>query len=106
MAKSLKSKSKRSFRSQKREKGVYAATEAARLHRLNAKLTSITSTPGNEVTSGEHIEEEVEDVSGWCWFALLGILDASDITAENMAIIVNGVRESGGMELKLEGSFL
>ncbi|TRM68377.1 hypothetical protein BD626DRAFT_481526 [Schizophyllum amplum] len=38
MAKSLRSKVKRSFRNKKREEGVYAATEAARLQRLNSKL--------------------------------------------------------------------
>ncbi|KAF8164974.1 hypothetical protein B0H34DRAFT_779979 [Crassisporium funariophilum] len=42
MAKSMRSKVKRSFRSKKRETGVYAATEAARLHRLNSKLVQIT----------------------------------------------------------------
>lgn len=40
MAKSTRSKVKRSFRAKKREEGVYAATEAARLHRLNSKLTA------------------------------------------------------------------
>ncbi|KAF7776381.1 hypothetical protein Agabi119p4_4774 [Agaricus bisporus var. burnettii] len=38
MAKSTRSKVKRSFRNKKRETGVYAATEAARLQRLNLKL--------------------------------------------------------------------
>ncbi|KIY49573.1 hypothetical protein FISHEDRAFT_65504 [Fistulina hepatica ATCC 64428] len=38
MAKSLRSKVKRSFRAKKRGEGVYAATQAARLQRLNAKL--------------------------------------------------------------------
>jgi len=40
MAKSTRSKIKRSFRAKKREEGVYAATEAGRLHRLNSKLTA------------------------------------------------------------------
>ncbi|KAK0490778.1 hypothetical protein IW261DRAFT_1413245 [Armillaria novae-zelandiae] len=43
MAKSLRSKTKRDFRSKKREDGIYAATEAARLHRLNAKLMAVIS---------------------------------------------------------------
>ncbi|KAF9057378.1 hypothetical protein BJ165DRAFT_1520767 [Panaeolus papilionaceus] len=42
MAKSLRSKTKRAFRSKKREEGVYAATAAARLNRLNAKLLQTT----------------------------------------------------------------
>ncbi|KAF8076168.1 hypothetical protein FPV67DRAFT_1470596 [Lyophyllum atratum] len=43
MAKSIRSKAKRTFRSKKRDSGVYAATEAARLHRLNAKLVAVAS---------------------------------------------------------------
>ncbi|KAJ4472270.1 hypothetical protein J3R30DRAFT_1060879 [Lentinula aciculospora] len=43
MAKSLRSKVKRDFRSKKREAGVYAAAEAARLHRLNAQLVAVVS---------------------------------------------------------------
>jgi len=43
MAKSLRSKVKRSFRSKKRETGVYAATEAARLHRLSSKLEAVAT---------------------------------------------------------------
>ncbi|KIM45813.1 hypothetical protein M413DRAFT_16655 [Hebeloma cylindrosporum] len=38
MAKSLRSKTKRAFRSKKRESGVYAAAAAGRLQRLNSKL--------------------------------------------------------------------
>ncbi|KAJ7774354.1 hypothetical protein DFH07DRAFT_801146 [Mycena maculata] len=43
MAKSTRSKVKRSFRSKKRETGIYAATEAARLNRLHAKLSTVAS---------------------------------------------------------------
>ncbi|KAG5339212.1 hypothetical protein C0989_005193 [Termitomyces sp. Mn162] len=43
MAKSIRSKTKRTFRNKKREDSVYAVTEAARLHRLNSKLTAIVS---------------------------------------------------------------
>ena len=43
MAKSTRSKVKRSFRAKKREEGVYAVTEAARLQRLNLKLRKITA---------------------------------------------------------------
>jgi len=41
MAKSIRSKVKRSFRSNKRESGKYAVAEAARLNRLNAKLAAV-----------------------------------------------------------------
>jgi hypothetical protein len=93
MAKSLRSKVKRSFRSQKRESGVYAATEAARLNRLNAKLTTVASRKENEVAKAEHqeqIQQDRQDSPGWCWFALFGLLDANDITAEVLdAILVS-----------------
>ena len=75
MAKSMRSKVKRAFRSKKRKSGVYAATEAARLDRLNEKLLQITKT--------DTIKEAERD-SGWCWFACFGLLDSSDITLESL----------------------
>ncbi|KAF9221893.1 hypothetical protein BS17DRAFT_796722 [Gyrodon lividus] len=41
MAKSIRSKVKRSFRAKKRETGKYAAAEAARLNRLNTRLVAL-----------------------------------------------------------------
>lgn len=41
MAKSTRSKIKRHFRAKKRETGVYAAHEAARLERLSSKLAAV-----------------------------------------------------------------
>jgi uncharacterized lipoprotein YajG len=55
MAKSTRSKVKRSFRAKKRDEGVYAATEAARLQRLNSKLTA-------KIDDGD--EELAEPVEG------------------------------------------
>ncbi|KAG0705448.1 hypothetical protein DFH29DRAFT_906543 [Suillus ampliporus] len=55
MAKSTRSKVKRSFRAKKRDEGVYAATEAARLHRLNSKLAA-------KIDDGD--EELAEPVEG------------------------------------------
>lgn len=82
MAKSLRSKVKRAFRSKKRESGIYAATEAARLDRLNARLLKITKTDATHVAEGKgEGEGEGEGDSGWCWFACLGLLDP---TLENM----------------------
>ncbi|KAI0952433.1 hypothetical protein AcV7_008240 [Taiwanofungus camphoratus] len=43
MAKSTRSKVKRHFRAKKRQEGVYAATEAARLNRLHQKLKVLTT---------------------------------------------------------------
>jgi hypothetical protein len=55
MAKSTRSKVKRSFRAKKRDEGVYAATEAARLERLHSKLTT-------KIDDGD--EELAEPVEG------------------------------------------
>ncbi|KAF9468959.1 hypothetical protein BDZ94DRAFT_1279464 [Collybia nuda] len=62
MAKSIRSKAKRTFRSKKRETGVYAATEAARLHRLNAKLVSVASADKQEGVSAEGFEGDDNDM--------------------------------------------
>ncbi|CAL1702310.1 unnamed protein product [Somion occarium] len=58
MAKSTRSKVKRHFRAKKREEGVYAATEAARLNRLHQKLKMLT-------TRDKDGDVEVEDVSNF-----------------------------------------
>ncbi|KIM23697.1 hypothetical protein M408DRAFT_332188 [Serendipita vermifera MAFF 305830] len=65
MAKSTRSKSKRSFRRAKREeyeKSTYAATHAARLQRLNQKLSTIaqasTSTTSIPQLGGEEEEKD------------------------------------------------
>ncbi|KJA24498.1 hypothetical protein HYPSUDRAFT_76348 [Hypholoma sublateritium FD-334 SS-4] len=62
MAKSLRSKVKRSFRNKKRETGVYAAASAARLNRLNAKLIEVTKkAPIGAIQVGAE-EENTEDI--------------------------------------------
>ncbi|EIW82245.1 hypothetical protein CONPUDRAFT_103177 [Coniophora puteana RWD-64-598 SS2] len=62
MAKSTRSKVKRSFRAKKREEGVYAATEAARLNRLNAKLTTTMKADrdGDVPLEGDAVEEGIQ----------------------------------------------
>ena len=79
MAKSLRSKVKRSFRSKKRETGVYAAADAARLNRLNSKLVKTTK---GETEPSEPVGED--DIPGWCWFATFGLLDPNDITLDSL----------------------
>jgi len=63
MAKSTRSKVKRSFRAKKRAEGVYAATEAARLHRLSMKLKVLTTQDkdGDVELEGD---ADTEDVAG------------------------------------------
>lgn len=81
MAKSTRSKVKRAFRAKKRKEGVFAATEAARLQRLNAKLRALTTTTTAE--GGRQPEEEGRqdvDMPGSCWFAAFGLLDHQDIS--------------------------
>nr|GAT53973.1 predicted protein [Mycena chlorophos] len=57
MAKSLRSKVKRSFRANKRQDSVYAATAAARLDRLHAKLSAVVSA---DVERDDEDEMEME----------------------------------------------
>lgn len=86
MAKSTRSKVKRAFRSKKRESGIYAVTEAARLQRLNLKLhqTMERDQDGDvEVNATEGFTED----PGWYWFARFGMLDPSDITLDNLSSI-------------------
>lgn len=110
MAKSLRSKVKRSYRAKKREDGVYAASEAARLHRLNAKLKSTVDTALQRIPEDAEEEdavkdaEEQQDPSGWSWFATFGLLDACDITPESLDSLQSGVqtprRRSGQRQSK------
>ncbi|KAF5363325.1 hypothetical protein D9756_000859 [Leucocoprinus leucothites] len=86
MAKSTRSKVKRSFRSKKRESGVYAATEAARLQRLNLKLHQTTKKDQDGDVEVDVAEENSED-PGWYWFARFGMLDPDDITLDNLSTI-------------------
>ena len=91
MAKSTRSKVKRAFRAKKRTEGVFAAAEAARLQRLNAKLRALTNaTNAAEGESDREREkarrpqekEELQDVDmlGSCWFAVFGLLDHQEIS--------------------------
>ncbi|KAF4619814.1 hypothetical protein D9613_005583 [Agrocybe pediades] len=106
MAKSLRSKTKRAFRSKKRESGVYAAVHAARLQRLNQKLVSITKQDADgDVVVGD-AEEEVQDVPGWCWLSTLGLLHHEDITPESMDHLVRGCPGLSGSPNLMERSLL
>ena len=69
MAKSTRSKVKRAHRAKKREDGVYAAIEAARLARLATKLKAVALLPADsteENTEGDEIMEDgdFEDAEG------------------------------------------
>lgn len=61
MAKSLRSKTKRAFRAKKREDGIYAATHAARLQRLHAKIDAIVAAP---MPIHDEVLEDVENSEG------------------------------------------
>jgi len=63
MAKSLRSKVKRAYRAKKREDGVYAATHAARLQRLHAKIDAIVVAPKpihDEILGDEDAEGDID----------------------------------------------
>ncbi len=102
----MRSKVKRQFRAKKREEGVYAATEAARLQRLNMKLRALTTTtPAQEKEKAEDEmpvegEGEWQDEPGAGWYSststdsesdttpfflsALGLFDSHDLTAEHL----------------------
>jgi hypothetical protein len=81
MAKSTRSKVKRTFRAKKRTQGVFAVADAARLQRLNAKLHALTTAAAAataEEGEGEREQQDV-DLPGSCWFAAFGLLNHQDI---------------------------
>lgn len=88
MAKSTRSKVKRSFRKAKRDDSVFAVTHAARLERLSQKLAAIarpTAAPKTLEQPKETIEEElVEEPEGWQFYALFGLIDPDAITIDTM----------------------
>ena len=89
MAKSTRSKVKRAFRAKKRDEGVYAATEAARLHRLHQKLKMIASTDAEGDVPVDDADAEGEGdklvQEGGSYLCLcLGLVDHQDITPEVM----------------------
>lgn len=83
MAKSTRSKVKRAYRAKKREDGVYAASEAARLKRLSSKLKGVAEEDAKEIV-GLGIEEAETSVPGSFWFHLLGIMDPRKVNPESM----------------------
>jgi len=66
MGKSIRSKVKRHFRAKKREEGVFAASEAARLQRLSSKLAAVRDAPAPkaELLEGDNEEEGTEGREG------------------------------------------
>ena len=85
MAKSTRSKVKRAHRAKKRDDGVYAATEAARLERLNAKLRTVCDAP--KPRDGETSDDEDTAMQGSSWLLLIGLLDQSRIGFDNLKIL-------------------
>ncbi|CAG7849476.1 SubName: Full=Uncharacterized protein {ECO:0000313/EMBL:CCA67284.1} [Serendipita indica DSM 11827] len=81
MAKSTRSKTKRSFRRNKREDSVYAATHAARLERLSKKLADIAQPEKADKQTTLDTMDGENEVQGWPFFALLGLVDPDEIGA-------------------------
>lgn len=112
MAKSLRSKSKRAFRAKKRTEGIYAATEAARLHRLNSKIRAHISAPpleGDIPDVEENAELADEEQTGPYWFELLGLLAHDELGAEKMQALNTLVRvceRRDGMRRVVTGDLL
>lgn len=93
MGKSLRSKTKRTFRAKKREDSVYAVVHAARLNRLNSKLKEITQTDKDgdfEVEGDADKEMQGSSKGPLRWpYIVLGLLDPAGLAADTLA--------SGGM---------
>ena len=102
MAKSMRSKVKRSFRSKKRETGVYAATEAARLQRLNSKLVATARKDKDGDVPVEDADAEGDEILGWSWLPIFGLLDHNDITAESMEDVMKCSHTQPGRHRDLE----
>lgn len=101
MAKSLRSKSKRAFRSKKRESGKYAAAEAARLNRVHAKLATakdkdcpIADTP-DAVEEMEQEDQPQGSYNSEAFFAWLGLLHPRCMTPQHLALFRLGGGEDG-----------
>jgi YBL028C ribosome biogenesis factor, N-terminal domain len=86
MAKSLRSKTKRAFRRVKRQSGVFAAADAARLHRLSSRLqANLRTDQDGDVSLTQLIDDvadEKETEEGWWWFAVFGLLDADTLRVD------------------------
>lgn len=82
MAKSTRSKVKRSYRRVKRLDSVFAAVDAARVQRLHAKLAAKLT----QDVEGDEIMERTEqagDESGWSLFLdCLGLVDPDQVKLE------------------------
>jgi len=86
MAKSLRSKSKRSFRSKKRESGKYAVADAARLDRLNARLVVVKEKDRPHVAPLDTAEDQPQgSYDSEALFAYLGLLHLRCVTPQNLA---------------------
>lgn len=88
MAKSARSKVKRSFRRAKRDDSIFAVTHAARLGRLSQKLAAIAQPTAalNTLEQAEDTieEESVEGPEGWHFYALFGLVDPETISVDTM----------------------
>jgi hypothetical protein len=119
MAKSTRSKVKRAFRAKKRTEGVYASTEDARLHRLNAKLRALTTSrvnddddddddgqeTGNPIEEGAQDEDQDVCMPGSCWFAAFGLMDHLDVSPAAMHRLGLGRRVPPYLRHSLSGHF-
>jgi Protein of unknown function (DUF2423) len=101
MAKSLRSKSKRAFRAKKRQEGIYAATDAARLQRLNSKIRTkfIPEEPHDSAIQppdGDDAEQPTgEEQLGPYWFEIFGLLGHDQLDPEGMQALNTLVRICG-----------
>ena len=103
MAKSTRSKVKRHYRAKKREDGVYAAIEAARLERLSAKLAVVKNSGKIAAIDGEDEKEEQERIekedeaiveAGSLWYLAFGLLDPSHVSYDSLDCLSQSLERS------------
>ncbi|OJA15309.1 hypothetical protein AZE42_00953 [Rhizopogon vesiculosus] len=94
MAKSTRSKVKRSFRAKKREEGVYAATEAARLNRLNSKLTAKIDDGDEELAEAVEPDTAQDDSKRATPPDAMDLDDAANSSVKSSRVSTHGPRNS------------
>ncbi|KZP24666.1 hypothetical protein FIBSPDRAFT_856872 [Athelia psychrophila] len=98
MAKSMRSKVKRSHRTKKREDGVYAATEAARLDRLHSKLVAVKDARKEDAERGE---DEMDVPDDEVAKGTNGLAEEMEVDGKSTKISTHGPRGSRNEQWRL-----
>lgn len=86
----------------KREEGVYAVKDAARVQRLSTKLQSLATGLDEDgdvlLATADSLEDGQEKVPGWSWFAVFGLLNHMELSVDSLdGISEDGLRRAAAM---------